>query len=68
MSVLDDNSYWMRPDQRYIACCPDCGRELLKKKAVTILARDPYLNPKTIGHFCPSCFAALCEKYGLAEE
>ena len=51
--------------EKYIAVCPGCGRELLKKRMVTLLAKSQYSNPRTIGHFCESCFTALCEQFEL---
>lgn len=65
MGMYDGDTDCVRADERYIARCHGCGRERLKKRMVTLLARTGYSNPKTIGHFCTGCFAALCDKYEM---
>lgn len=60
-----DEAFLLRADEKYIARCAGCGRELLKKKGVTLMARRSYANPKVIGYFCPACFEALADKYEL---
>lgn len=67
IAVYDEDLDCVRVDEKYIARCAACGREMLKKRMVTLLARQSYANPKTIGHFCPDCFASLCGEYELKD-
>lgn len=63
--MTDDDRFMLRADEKYIARCAGCGREMLKKRMVTLLARQSYSNPKVVGYFCPDCYTALCERYEL---
>lgn len=65
IAMYDSDNDCVYADERYIALCPVCGREMLKKRMITLLARQGYANPKTVGHFCPDCFTSLCERYEL---
>lgn len=52
--------------EKFIAVCPGCGKEMLKKSMVTILSKDRYSNPKTLTHLCADCYTSICDRYGIA--
>jgi len=67
MGLYDADQDCVRADERFIGRCARCGREMLKKRMVTMMVRRSYANPKTVGFFCPDCYTALCEEYEIKD-
>jgi len=38
---------------------------MMKKNMVTLLAREYGRNPRTLGHYCPECWARFIEERGV---
>lgn len=66
MGIYDPDRNLVCGSDRYFTACNGCGTVMLKKKMVTMLVKvTAYSNPRTIGHFCESCFASLCDQYEM---
>ena len=53
-------------DYQCVTFCAGCGEEMLKKRMVTVYAKErQYGNPKVIGHFCTDCYYNFLERYEL---
>ena len=44
MGLYDADRYCVRADERYIGRCARCGREMLKKRMVTMMVRRSYAD------------------------
>ena len=56
-----------RPNERYIAVCAKCGRELLKKNMAQIYVKEGSVSTiKILCHFCVNCYAAFLDDVGIS--
>lgn len=59
---------WRRPDEKYIAVCPLCGEEFLKKHMeVLYIKHGAYDNPRVLCHICQDCLPKVLEELGVSE-
>ena len=68
MGIYDADRDCVCAYEKYIAVCPDCGKEMLKKRMVTVLVKRGYSNPKAVMHLCEDCFAAMCDRYCISDK
>lgn len=55
-------------DERYIALCAGCGKEMLKRRMIAVMARRGSRVPRTVAHFCEDCYAGLCDTYQFEDK
>ena len=67
MGIYDVERGLVVSADKHIASCAGCGKEMLKKRMVTILVKRGYSNPKTVAHLCEDCYSELCDNYEIIE-
>lgn len=67
MGIYDASRDLVCSCEKYIAQCAGCGKEMLKKRMVTMLIKRGYSNPKTVTHLCEDCFISFLDAYGIEE-